>query len=131
MNILSPLRQVYSSVFCTNDINIYHYQTDQMSCNISLIESSFGDKFTNDFVNIMTLLYSDIPIVKDLKITISGNDIHTSTFLEYTKTCDEYWQNIGCEPPEFIISNDNKEISYVITDEPLEDQLNDIMINYV
>ncbi len=95
---------------------------------INKIEASEGLQ-DEKFMDMIYALYSNLPIITDIKITINGNPDDISKFLEYVGSHPKYFESIGCETPEFIISPDNYE--YIITSDDIEEQLNDIMVHYV
>ena len=100
-------------------------------CNFT-VSNIEGPLASESMCNLIRLLYSNIPITTGLNIKIKGDPINIDAFLEYVNTKSEYFQQIGCEPPIFTVSNnDPGENVFSITSGDLQDQLDDIMVHYV
>lgn len=91
-----------------------------------------GTLVSSDIIHLITELYADIPIVKDLKINIRGDSTKIDRFLKYVDSHPEYFTGIGCEPPVFVVlDTDGAPRTFLISsDDPGED-LDDIMVHFV
>ena len=94
---------------------------------MSTISDIKGSLATPDMINMIKTLYSNVPLIEKITIKIQGNEVLVKGFLDYVADYDP--RNIGCNKIIWLYDTDHK--SHTIETSDYEDELHEILLNYI